>query len=192
MYKRARSSNGSLTGGTGDVNPQQMRGTLTLTGAGTFTQLTLPIPRQVLQQGNRAQVIEVLKIFIDRPLPEGSGSTSEVINEYALAFSTKPQTVLGNTASNFSFADAAIFAFDRVASLNAFTTGGTYTAVYDNTRVIDLTDGSGHGLLIGTDNIYICGDTAGVAAAVTWEFRILYRWKNVGMTEYVGMVQSQQ
>jgi len=57
---------------------------------------------------------------------------------------------------------------------------------------IDLTDGAGHGVLVATDKMYLSvwsestGDTNDVTC------KILYRYKTVGITEYVGIVQSQQ
>lgn len=57
----------------------------------------------------------------------------------------------------------------------------------------DLTDGAGHGVLVATDAIYLQIFTTGVAnTSETGRFRMLYRFKNVSLAEYIGIVQSQQ
>lgn len=65
----------------------------------------------------------------------------------------------------------------------------------------DLTDGAGHGVLVATDNIFLTLQTAatvvGASATITaatgfGECAILYRFKEVGLAEYIGIVQSQQ
>ena len=58
--------------------------------------------------------------------------------------------------------------------------------------IIDLTDNNGNGLLIATDKLFIVfanlnGTVVGSAVA-----KVKYRLSNVGITEYVGIVQSQQ
>ena len=63
MSKRARSD--TLTGGTGDVNPQTLGGTVTQTSAETFTQTTIPVPvNRVTSSSSFAQVIEILWLEI--------------------------------------------------------------------------------------------------------------------------------
>lgn len=64
----------------------------------------------------------------------------------------------------------------------------------------DLTDGAGHGVLVATDNVFltlqtalssIIGTSVGGITGVA-ECAILYRFKEVGLAEYIGIVQSQQ
>lgn len=50
----------------------------------------------------------------------------------------------------------------------------------------------GHGLLMATDSFNAWIDTTGMAAVVTWSARVFYRFVEVGVTEYIGIVQSQQ
>jgi len=58
--------------------------------------------------------------------------------------------------------------------------------------LFDYTDGAGHGMLIATDQIFVLLQSANTTQQNTAECRILYRWKNIGLQEYVGIVQSQQ
>jgi len=55
----------------------------------------------------------------------------------------------------------------------------------------DLTDGAGHGRLIASDKIY-AWIQSGASAAHTVFIRLVYRWKNVSLTEYIGIVQASQ
>lgn len=70
----------------------------------------------------------------------------------------------------------------------------------ESVDVHDVTDGAGHGILVATDNIFVAcnftvasvfsttADTASGAASCN----ILYRFKEVALAEYIGIVQSQQ
>jgi hypothetical protein len=57
-----------------------------------------------------------------------------------------------------------------------------------------LGDGSGHGILVATDQIFLHVAFSGIvnSAANQVQGRILYRWKDVSLEEYIGIVQSQQ
>lgn len=64
----------------------------------------------------------------------------------------------------------------------------------------DLTDGAGHGILIATDNIFLVvqGLLTSYGAATTGAIQafaqadLIYRFKEVALAEYIGIVQSQQ
>ena len=91
-----------------------------------------------------------------------------------------------------TFSNPRVFAWAEFSVRNAFTAGGSVAQVQDINQVIDLTDGTGHGILIATDNIYVTCSESGYAAAHPIAFKLLYRLKTVSLSEYVGMVQSQQ
>lgn len=188
MPKRQASSYGDqLTGGTRDVNPQFMSGTLTLSAANTNTTVTqgTPIVRVGPQTGGEAIIMEVLKIYADMPPvdTDAAGATARVIN---LFFATK-----GGTPASFS--DTSVFGFFQRQIRNAFTAAGTgLLDIQDDVKELDLTDGAGHGVLIATDNIFITGETSNQTAASTFSWKILYRFKRVSLVEYIGIVQSQQ
>jgi hypothetical protein len=55
----------------------------------------------------------------------------------------------------------------------------------------DLTDGAGHGFLVATDQIYAQIASTNTGAAQSCDVKIMYRWKNVGLQEYIGIVQGQ-
>lgn len=176
MTKRYR--DGSLTGGTGDVSPQFLSIAATQSGADTSTTTSFSIPVQRLPTGARAQVMEVLKIFFM------AGNTQvEVDNTVNCFLST---TSFGTTATTIS--EPRVFA--AWSKQLVLTTSGE--AINVEPIIQDLTDGAGHGILIATDQIFAQVNSATTSVANTVRMKIMYRWKNVPLAEYIGIVQSQQ
>lgn len=190
--KRARTSSygkDSLTGGTGDVNPQYLSDTATQSAADTTTttQVTLPIQRISANAPSEAIIMEVLKIFVNFPQFPAIAAVAETTDTMNIAFSTR------NTGTtNQLLGEPSVFAFLRTIRAGAFTAGGTYWGQETPVQVWDCTDGSGHGILIATDSIFVQVTSAGTGNANTVQYKILYRWKRVSLPEYIGIVQSQQ
>lgn len=188
--KRSRAE--SLTGGTGDTNPQFLHGRVTESGTDTTTTGTFSLPiRKVLEGStNKATIVEILKIYVDFPTTETTAA-GETVYTKTINFST---VSFGTTAASFN--EPNLFGKLEQNSRRAFTATGTYGQTMNGTQVqdciLDLTDGAGHGILIATDNIFVQVASANTAAAIAVDFKILYRFKNVGILEYVGIVQSQQ
>lgn len=182
MYKKRRYS--SLTGGTGDINPQYMNLQVVQSAADTTTQAAQPIPVQRLQTAGRAQVMEVLKVII----------TTSYLNVAAAGATAHSLRVTLATKSGVSvISDPTTFAFVEKSNYNAFTAAGTSVLNQDqNPYIFDLTDGAGHGFLIGADQIYLNIQSTASGAVNYAYVKILYRWKDVSIQEYVGIVQSQQ
>lgn len=192
--KRARTSGGSLTGGSGDVKPQIL--TLNTTPGNLdfymVEQQTLPISRvgTIGTEPGTAQVFEILSV--DWYL--GIQDQSDAINTKFATLSTTdlghtildPSTLLsitGDLANPRSFAGA-------VKQTATFGVSGTST--WELPIHIDMTDNNGNGFLVATDNIFaIAGgvsDTV-VGAAVA---KIKYRLTLVDVMEFIGIVQGQQ
>lgn len=186
--KRGRTTRGDqLTGGSGDVSPQWfVVGSVTQGGANAFVEASTPIPIQRLYQAKgKSTVIEILKVEfalpdLDTNFPAGGG-----VAIAAVQLSTSSQTAI-------SFTSPHNIAFAKRSWRGAFTAAGTYATVEDNPRIINVTDASGHGVLIGTDTLFLDFVTASFAGAATVSARFLYRWKEVTLEEYIGIVQSQQ
>lgn len=180
MYRRTslvrRRDPTNISGGSGDVNPQIMNIPCTAT-AGAVVTTTQAIPIQRLQQSGRAQVMEVLKVIFDNT----QFNTVETDGANLWRVSTKSFGTTGVLPT-----DPTVFAycnqFVKITTSGSVEVAGPY--------VFDLTDGAGHGFLVATDNIFVQINSAGVTG--TPSCKILYRWKNVTTTEYVGIVQSQQ
>jgi len=166
----------NLGGGTGDVNPQFMNINATIT-AGSVVTTTTPIPIQRLQQSGRAQVMEVLKVIFDNSL----FNTLEADSAALARVTTKNFATTAVTPN-----EPTCFAY--MNNWYKITTSGAVEFI--GPYVLDLTDGAGHGFLVATDNIFVQTNSVNVTGSLS--VKILYRWKNVSTTEYVGIVQSQQ
>ena len=190
--KRTAGSYGDqLTGGTHDVNPQTLSGSITLSAANTVTEVTLgtPIVRVGPQTGGNAIIMELLKVWCDFP---------EIDQDNAAA-TARRMRFSGSTAS--SGVTPAMTGLSNPINLfymesqvrNAFTAAGTGLLENDRSpHEFDFTDGAGHGVLVATDNLFIQATTTGQANASIFQFKILYRFKKVSLVEYIGIVQSQQ
>lgn len=189
-YRRRNSTTNmkSLTGGTGDVNPQLFSGDniMAVANAQRTVAFITPISR-LPKFGTRATVMEILKIYV-YIAEEIMGVAVETIKECTVGFTTKDFAT-----TPFNASEPTCFAYFVKDIIGAFTALGSYMCqVAEEPKVIDLTDGQGHGVLVATDYIYVSVNTGGYAAPGSAQFKILYRFKNVPLTEYIGIVQSQQ
>lgn len=183
--KRARVED--VTGGSGDVNPQFMNIAWVPASAGTTETIGVvaPISRMATHEG-RANVMEILKVFFQVPAISVLASATEINRTFRAMLSTQSH---GATLTGMEAPD--VFATCWMCHQGAFSAGGTYGETQPEVYVVDLTDGAGHGVLIATDTIHT--QLAGTASlATSFRCKILYRVKEVGMMEYIGIVQSQQ
>lgn len=180
-----------LAPGTGDVKPQL----LSYTGSSNTTDnrtivniINLPVPRFGTMK-NKATIFEILKVYFY----PGLDNTIDPIYSNACYLST--QSIFGDDAatSQAILADLhqnpAVFA--SVQQVWLATVSGATVMKYP--LVCDLTDNSGNGILIGTDQIWMTFASFGqiAQAGLNAHVKILYRLVNVGIDEYVGIVQSQ-
>lgn len=194
MSKRSASS---LTGGSGDVNPQWMCLQVTQTSADALTTVSIPLPVQRLaQKSGKSMVMEILKIFWDIPAYTVAPAQGIII---WVALSTKsPLLPVTPTQVQLNAVQASGTTIDYVNRLQAChsAAAGSFYNV-DEPVVRDLTDGAGHGVLIGADNLFLTLSTVISGSTATGAnnhatCRVLYRWKDVSLQEYIGIVQSQQ
>jgi len=190
--KRRRAESGAaVTGGTGDVKPQIM--TLTTGVAGALSdyvvnQSSLPVPRFGTMK-TKATVLEFLSLdwYINI---ENSGDRDTIDWAYLTTNSIRADADTATQAS------AAIDAVDPRTFGMVLITWDTSTAVGISELImpfhVDLTDQAGNGILIATDNITVVMGSVNNAVAGQAICKVLYRLVNVGITEYVGIVQSQQ
>lgn len=185
MTKRRRTS---LTGGTMDVNPQFMHGYYIMGTANTTHTWGVknPVARGIHSGPGQATVMEVLKIFVAMPTYEALGDVDETSTTRQITFSTHSHgSVL------VEFGDTTIFARFKDVDWGAFTPTGSYRLITDEIQMVDLTDGAGHGLLIAADTFYVQLSTYNWAVPAKFSFKFLYRFKNIKLVEYIGIVQSQ-
>lgn len=176
----------SLTGGTGDVSPQLLSSTLATSAANTYTELSIPLPVNRFQQmANKAVVVEMLKVYFNNGEADANPAAGGSLLSATAQIATRTQTAY---VPGSSFVVAASEKIVR----GAFTAAGTYGMTSQDPITIDLTDGAGHGVLVGTDNIFYGVNTAGFTSVSSFSMKILYRFKEVPLQEYIGIVQSQQ
>lgn len=169
-----------LTGGTGDVNPQILNLTVVQTAADATTTLEqpLPLPRFSAKKG-RSLVVEVLWVqwnFDDIRYIVGNFSYTGIL-------STAPTAATVTDPRTFAVLD---FEGSQNAAAASFrTTPRTYRQI--------LHDGAGHGILVATDNIYLTLITTGPTTVInSLNVKLAYRYKEVNLEEYLGIVSSQQ
>lgn len=209
-----------LTGGTNDVNPQWYKADTTISNTtavnpgGTIVRnriqrFLLPVNRINQTQANTATVMELLKVRWSwkNAVSYPSGSEVPFSTNTAMYLSTAPladDTInpqsRGTTIDWVSFDD-----FVQPFLLNI--TSNTFTPFAQTSPTLpvehDLTDGDGHGVLVATDAVNLL-----LRVQITNEFtsgggnilldsssclcEVLYRYKTVSLTEFIGIVQSQE
>lgn len=193
-----RKAAGDLTGGSGDVNPQwfNLSTVQASADANTTTAFALPVQRLNNKTG-KSLVMEILRICWDLPLYEPPAAST--FSSYGF-LSTKdpglpqPATSISlNTAVQIRKAGTTL---DYIARTIQTGVSNSATAIYDEPVYHDVQDGAGHGVLVATDTIYLSIATAVASSTATGQFnnitaRLLYRWKEVSLQEYIGIVQSQ-
>lgn len=183
----------SLTGGTGDVNPQSytLSFPLPVGAANSIVGFPLPIPRYP-GTSTRAVVMEVLEVewFINGTVIPSPGAG----DNYNITCGLTTASLAPASALDIVKDPKTISAFRRSwRTLNATAVGFAIFSP-DQEESDDLTDRAGHGFLVATDNIYIqynqgVGNYTAPSEIVC---KLNYRMKEVGLTEYIGIVQSQQ
>lgn len=193
MAKRARSSSVSdLTGGTGDVNPQFLSHGFSQTAADTFTEDEVPLPVSRIGGlgANRARVVEILKVWLMPPRILGF-STAAVSYRSRMSIATRQSTGTANVG-DIGDPDVIMSLTEQVRHVDNVASGSFGQISQGNREnMVDLTDGAGHGVLVATNSLFFRADTSNRGTAGDFAFRILYRFKDVSVTEYVGIVQSQ-
>lgn len=183
-----------LTGGTKDVNPQFISGIVTMETEDTIHNATITVPKLLGQAlgSSRASLMEILKVQVEvgaRPILEES-PVPKVYSQY-IAFATRPMTTTSVAGSYL--ANPSVFCkFADITHKNMTAVPvGFFWETYERIKEKDLTDKAGHGWLIAVDQIHVQCDTEGYNGPSAWSYKIWYRFKIVGLIEYIGIVQSQ-
>lgn len=169
-----------LTGGTGDVNPQQLFLDLSQSGADAATNFDVPLPiPRYNAKANRSIVLEILRIVsvANQTTAPGAGVASEV----QVTLGTQP-TPLVTQATTF-FVDSR-----EIDTITAIGVQGPTNRAYQ----FDYTDGAGHGFLVATDNLGARVNSTNTGLTNRFFVRVYYRFKEVPLAEYIGIVQGQQ
>lgn len=185
--KRGRSGD-TLTGGTKDVNPQWLTfNQLTLSAANTYTETTFAVPISRLPTARgKSVVLEVLKVQFSWPDWDSNPAAGGQVASANMQLRTNA------SGAGFNQDDPVNLTQYKHSWRGAFTAAGSYMSEDSGVITMDLTDGAGHGLLVASDNLFFGATTANYANAAAFHCRILYRFKDVTLEEYIGIVQSQQ
>lgn len=184
--KRSKPGKESLTGGTWDVSPQLLSVNLSQIAANTYAEGTIVVPQNRFNTTpSEAIVMEVLKVFFNLSEPDSNPAAagSAVIIQAVLSTRASPSLLPYNSPF--------VIAMGEKVLRGAFTAAGTYGVELMEPFMQDLTDGAGHGVLVATDQMLLGLNTVGFTAVGSVNMKILYRFKRIGLAEYIGIVQSQ-
>lgn len=182
------SSKRDLTGGTGDLNPQYMILYAQQTTANNYVIANFPIPiNRFAQRRGKAMVMELLKVAYSANLATNLNVVGSQTCYWQSQISTKEQSSLD--PSDGTVID---YVSDQITIYQPATPTAAVARWAQQPIVHDLTDGAGHGIIIATDRIYLWFNTVQFSNPVATWVRLYYRFKEVSLEEYVGMVQSQQ
>lgn len=170
-----------LTGGSGDVNPQLLSGKVEMSVLNTqaVEEINMPIVRYI-SGGKGAKVIELLKGFC--VMKDFEDTTAHMSIRCFLCTSQPEVTIHYDDPS-------VIMAW----WIGVHHTAGENMALPPQPLECNVTDQQGHGIIVGKDKLYLVVQSAGMTNAnlSTAYVKLLYRFKKVPMSEYIGIVQQQ-
>ncbi len=190
MAKRARTAGGAgLGGGTGDVKPQFLTLSTGDMAPDTYdvTQFALPVPRFGTMK-SKATVFEILSVdwyLAPAILTDGVHAVFGYLTTSTNRVDSEP-FILQDIATDVGRPQT----FAATGENNILIVQGGLNATFP--RHVDLTDGAGNGILVATDTLTIVTANVDDAANAVSVAKIKYRLTNIGISEYVGIVQSQQ
>jgi len=145
----------------------------------TTDKIFTPIPRSQVLSGNRAIVMELLKLEV-------------VISNLALnadnEFVYWSLATGGVPTDPDSIQKGSTFAFGR-KEMCMLTSG---SSIDTQPYVYNMQSQDGFGLLLATDAFHCSVNSNTTGANLIFDFRLFYRFVQIPVTEYIGIVQSQQ
>lgn len=189
--KAAESDAEMLTGGSGDVNPQFFTmgfNTQSANDTPVIQAYALPIPR-LKTQADRQLVMEMLNMkFMNNgaAIPVAAATSF-----YYIAVTTNP-SITSSTSIGTMQADPRTLADWGFTLIGDTAVSPSVTPIPLN-HYVDMTDGAGHGVLLATDQLYIYVSTLTTGAhSFAGAAKLLFRFKEVDLQDYIGIVQGQQ
>lgn len=184
-----RSSGGSLTGGTGDVKPQWLTVIVTAPGgASDYSVVEFTVPRIIMAAANTAQIMEILRVDWYMGI-SNLGDNDVIILGY---LSTRPIRQTGDATTLLALSADLQNSTVMAAALSSEVETTTGALHREMPQSVSMNDGNGNGTLVATSSMFATVGQFSDAAPSAATVKILYRMVNVGITEYVGIVQSQQ
>lgn len=165
---------------TKDKFPNFMSGKLTLSAANTFTtdQIFTPIPR-LKTTGNKATVMELLWVDILVSNTDFLAAGDDLNFQMAMgSIQTAP----------LDFNDTRVF-MAKFAE-HSFVTSGMTTLTWP--QRYDFQSQDGYGYLLASDSFRVSATSTGQAGALIFNWRLNYRFVDIPLSEFIGIVQSTQ
>lgn len=179
MAKRRRNNNN----GRVDVFPNFLTGTIQQTGDDDFTTVLVntPIPRiQTSRGGQRATVMELLWVELMFP---------QIDMKAAPAVSYIFQMVIGTVPVGIiTFNNPRVIMMKRLDT-HTVVEGG---AITEQPLVYDMQSKDGHGYLLAAESFHVSIFTVLSGVTNTAEWRMYYRFIDIPLSEFIGLVQSTQ
>lgn len=168
-----------------DNYPQLLSISNALTVANTFRQVEVGVPINRLSvEDDKAWVIEISKIQVSAGLGVYDLGATE-IEEILAQLSTSSLTAIDLT-------DPTVFWFHRAGVIvNQVTAASIGTAVFNPESIVYDLQVNGRGLLIATDTIFCALDSTNAPGVITLALKVYYKYVQIGIAEYVGIVQGQ-
>lgn len=208
-HQRRMASKRGLTGGTDDVNPQWITistaaipvAAVTQTNV-TVVQAQVPVYPVGASSKNEATIVEILRVqaFIDpeHTLTVAIGTAQVELIWWLGHQALTPGVNVTGLASMSIATDRVLSGLVTMGIIEEATAsdGVSVQAISRNNPMWDqdLTDGAGHGVLYAnpTINLSVKQQTDSISLWTSWNMvvRILFRYKRVGLTEYIGIVQT--
>ena len=188
--KAADSDSDQLTGGSGDVNPQFFTmGFITQSTNDTpvVAAYALPIPR-LKTFADKQLVMEMLqtKFIADTPTVVAGGAPT-----FYMALTTNPAVGASTNIAQMQADPRTLADWSFCIEGGAAVTPAVTYIPLD--RYVNMTDSSGHGILLATDQLFLFVTTSGTSAhSFSGAAKLLFRFKEVDLADYIGIVQGQQ
>lgn len=148
------------------------------------TNVSVPILRTPVS-GGKAWVVEILWTELYYTWLASMGTT--VTNTIIVAWDTVPH-VHADIYANFI--DQGFMGSFKVSWPANPATPISY-AKHNVPHIQNFTEQQGHGVLVATDKIYVAARTDGLQNPGGFRLRFYFRHAQVGMNEFIGIVQSQ-
>lgn len=178
-----------LTGGSKDVNLQILTLLAAQSGTDADTNVNVFLPVQRLNaKSGRSLVMELLWVewFLLTMGTIGAAGQSRV--QALLTTNQEPSTGINIAAKD----PRNLSVFNTWSQTGAASNAGFQFTQEAFFKKDAMGDGAGHGVLVATDNMNINVQSAGTGVVNEIVCRVGYRWKEVALVEYIGIVQSQQ
>lgn len=202
MAKRSSSSQSAitraLTGGTGDVNPNIFRfPPLVSTALNAVDRFVAPTPLQAFNNTaqNRATVMEILKVYFSAKQVFNTSVVGQSLTFLHMTVQSTRNADVNAVEQGMAFGGCLA---SKTLKQNVQATGSTLTEpiIEDAEWEVDMTDGAGHGVLLAGPEVEFATVIEMFGSATVSESvrtcAFLYRFKDVPLTEYLGILSSAQ